>query len=45
MTQKDNMIIRNLKKLVREGREENEILRVDNQKIKKMMKYTKINEL
>jgi regulator of replication initiation timing len=45
LTQKDNMVVRNLKKLVRESREENESLRVETQKIKKTMKYTKINEL
>lgn len=39
------MMIRNLKKIVKELREENEAMRTDNQKIKKMMKYTKINEL
>lgn len=44
-TQKDNMIVRNLKKLVKECREENEELKAENQKIKKVMKYTKINEI
>ena len=39
------MIVRNLKKIVKEAREENDVLKADNQKIKKIMKYTKINEL
>ncbi len=39
------MMIRNLKKLVREGKEENEFLKQENAKIKKAIKYTKINEL
>jgi DNA-directed RNA polymerase specialized sigma54-like protein len=38
------MIVRNLKKIVKEAREDNDALRAENQKIKKMMKYTKINE-
>jgi hypothetical protein len=39
------MMIRNLKKLVKEGKEENEFLKQENAKIKKAIKYTKINEL
>jgi hypothetical protein len=39
------MMIRNLKKLVREGKEENEFIKQENAKIKKAIKYTKINEL
>lgn len=38
------MIIRNLKKIVKESREENEVLKNESLKIKKTMKYTKINE-
>ena len=43
--QKENMIVRNLKKIVRESKEQNEYLKLQNQKIKKTVKYTKINEL
>jgi hypothetical protein len=39
------MMIRNLKKIVRESKEENEYLKGENQKIKKTIKYTKINEI
>lgn len=39
------MIVRNLKKIVRESKEECEYLKTENQKIKKTIKYTKINEL
>ena len=38
-------MVRNLKKIVRESKEEIEYLKAENQKIKKTIKYTKINEL
>ena len=38
-------MIRNLKKLIREGKQQNEFLKQENAKIKKAIKYTKINEL
>jgi len=39
------MMIRNLKKIVRESKEEVEYLKAENHKIKKTVKYTKMNEL
>lgn len=38
-------MVRNLKKIVRESKEENDFLKQENAKIKKTIKYTKINEL
>ena len=45
VTQKDNMMVRNLKKIVRESKQEVEYLKAENHKIKKTVKYTKMNEL
>jgi len=42
---KDNAVVRNLKKMIREAKEENDYLKQENVKIKKATKYTKINEL
>lgn len=39
------MMVRNLKKIVRESKEEVEYLKAENHKIKKTVKYTKMNEL
>lgn len=41
--EKENMMVRNLKKMVRDSREENKYLKQENAKIKKAIKYTKIN--
>lgn len=37
--------MRNLKKMIRDAREQNEYLKAETQKIKKTIKYTSINEL
>ena len=42
---KENMMVRNLKKMIRDSKEENDYLKQENAKIKKAIKYTKINEL
>lgn len=42
---KENMMVRNLKKMIRDCKEENEYLKQENAKIKKAIKYTRINEL
>ena len=38
-------MVRNLKKMVRAGKDENEYLKTENTKIKKTIKYTRINEI
>lgn len=40
---KENAMVRNLKKIIREAKEENQYLRQENAKIKKAVKFTKIN--
>lgn len=40
---KENMMVRNLKKMIRDSKEENDYLKQENSKIKKAIKYTKIN--
>lgn len=45
VSEKENSIVRNMKKIIRESKEENEYLKQENAKIKKAVKFTKINEL
>lgn len=44
-TDAENTRVRNLTKIVRQCREENDYLRQQNTKIKKAVKFTKINEV
>lgn len=39
------MMVRNLKKIIRESKEEIEELKGENQKVKTNIKYTRINEI
>lgn len=42
---KENLMVRNLKKMIRDAKDQNDYLKQENVKIKKAIKYTRINEL